>query len=123
MTKWRYSAFQRTNLRERLQAMGRDQLVITGIYTHIGCLTTAVEAFMQDVQPFLVADATADFSRAEHVAALHWAAGRCARVVTAHDVGAQLRGPLPERIAVRGPAPEHVAVGADLQAAEAVMDA
>ncbi len=119
MTKWRYSAFQRTNLRERLQAMGRDQLVITGIYTHIGCLTTAVEAFMQDVQPFLVADATADFSRAEHVAALHWAAGRCARVVTAHDVGAQLRGPLPERIAVRGPVPDHVAVGADLQAIEA----
>lgn len=100
MTKWRYSAFQRTDLRDRLREMGRDQLLITGIYTHIGCLTTALEAFMQDVQPFLVADGTADFSRREHLSALEWAAGRCARVMTVHDVGAQLRGPLSEQIAI-----------------------
>jgi len=100
MTKWRYSAFQRTDLRDRLRALGRDQLIITGIYAHIGCLATAMEAFMQDVQPFLVADATADFSREEHLWALHWGAGRCARVVTAHDVAAQLSSPLPEQVAV-----------------------
>jgi len=41
---------------------------------------------MQDVQPFLVADATADFSRRKHVAAPEWAAGRYARVVRVDDI-------------------------------------
>lgn len=89
-TKWRYSAFQRTDLRERLQALGRDQLLITGIYTHIGILATALEAFMRDVQAFVVADATADLSRGEHLSALEWMAGRCARVVSAAGLASQL---------------------------------
>lgn len=110
LTKWRYSAFQRTDLRERLRALGRDQLLITGIYAHIGCMTTAAEAFMQDVQPFLVADATADFSRREHLAALRWAAGRCARVTTVDVLADQLRGAPAEPVAVAadGRAPARV---------------
>jgi bifunctional isochorismate lyase/aryl carrier protein len=90
LTKWRYSAFQRTDLRAQLADLGRDQLLITGIYAHIGCLMTAAEAFMQDVEPFLVADATADFTREEHLMALRWAAGRCARTVTTAQVARQL---------------------------------
>jgi len=100
LTKWRYSAFQRTDLRARLRDMGRDQLIITGIYTHIGCMATAADAFMQDVQPFLVADATADFSRREHLAALEWAAGRCARVVSVDDVVDGLRDAAQQRVPV-----------------------
>jgi bifunctional isochorismate lyase/aryl carrier protein len=97
LTKWRYSAFQRTDLRQRLRELGRDQLIITGIYANIGCLMTAAEAFMQDVQSFFVADAMADLSLDEHRLALRWAANRCSVTTTAERLTAELGA----RVAVR----------------------
>lgn len=91
VTKWRYSAFQRTDLRELLSHHGRDQLLVTGVYAHMGCMLSAAEAFMTDIQPFFVADATADFSRDEHEMALAYAAKRCAVVTTTDDVTSVLR--------------------------------
>lgn len=86
LTKWRYSAFQRTDLRHRMQEWGRDQLIITGIYAHIGCLMTASEAFQQEVQAFFVADAVADFSRADHDMAVSYAARNCGVVDTTRNL-------------------------------------
>ena len=86
LTKWRYSAFQRSDLRERLRAQGRDQLIITGVYAHIGCMTTALEAFMQDVQPFLAIDACADFSLEEHRQAVQHVARRCGVSLTVAQI-------------------------------------
>lgn len=90
VTKWRYSAFQRTDLRELLGYYNRDQLMITGVYTHMGCMLSAAEAFMSDVRPFLALDATADFSREEHLMALNYTARRCGAVLSTADLLEQL---------------------------------
>jgi len=91
ITKWRYTAFIRTPLAELLRDSGRDQLIVVGVYAHLGCLLTAADAFMHDIAPFVVGDAVADFSEADHRTALTYAAGRCARVIGTGAAIAELR--------------------------------
>ncbi|GAA4186474.1 isochorismatase family protein [Streptosporangium oxazolinicum] len=84
-TKFRYSAFARTDLLERMRAAGRDQLIVCGVYAHVGVLMTAVESFTHDLETFLVADAVADFSPGYHRLALTYAAERCAVLLTVKE--------------------------------------
>lgn len=77
LIKWRYSAFQHANLQQLMHSWGRDQLIVVGIYANIGCMATSLEAFMRDIQPFLLIDACADFNRDQHLLAMDFVAGRC----------------------------------------------
>jgi len=86
LVKWRYSAFHRSPLEQMLKETGRNQLMITGVYAHIGCMTTATDAFMRDIKPFFIADALADFSREEHLMSLNYVAGRTGRVVMTDEL-------------------------------------
>jgi isochorismate hydrolase len=85
-TKWRYSAFQRTDLLAFMREHGRDQLVICGVYAHVGCLMTANDALAHDIEAFLVADAIADFTPEYHRLALDYAAERLSVVLSTDAV-------------------------------------
>ncbi|NPC83244.1 isochorismatase family protein [Pyxidicoccus fallax] len=110
LTKWTYSAFRRTELMDVMRERGRDQLLICGIYAHIGCLQTASDAFMSNVRPFLVADALGDFSLAHHQLALSYASQLCAVTTTTQQVIDWL-GPRPSAAA---PAPSLLQLRADV---------
>ena len=90
VTKWRYSGFQRTDLRELLGHYRRDQLIVVGVYAHMGCMISATEAFMQDVEPFFAVDAMADFSAEEHRMAAEYIGKRAGRVLSTAEVTAAL---------------------------------
>lgn len=91
LTKWRYSAFERTDLRQALAHLHRDQLVITGVYGHMGCQVSATDAFMNDIQPFLATDAIADFSAADHAQAVNWVGTRAGVATPTSDIAAALK--------------------------------
>lgn len=74
LTKWRYSAFFNSPLLAHLRNLKRDQLIVSGVYAHIGCLCTAQEAYSNDIETFFIADAVADFSEEKHRLALELAA-------------------------------------------------
>lgn len=86
LTKWRYSAFFRSDLLAQMREQDRDQLIVCGVYAHVGVLATALEAFTNDIQSFLVADALGDFSAEYHRLALDYAATRCSVVTTTEEV-------------------------------------
>ncbi|MFI5932130.1 isochorismatase family protein [Actinoplanes sp. NPDC051494] len=102
LTKWRYSAFFGSGLLARMRAAGRDQLVVCGVYAHIGVLMTAVDAFTHDIETFLVADAVADFTADGHRLAVRYAAANCAVVL----LTAQMLESLDATAAGVGPAGE-----------------
>lgn len=93
VTKRRYSAFFGTPLAGLLASLGRDQLIVCGVFAHLGCLLTAADAFAHDVQPFLLTDAMADFSAEDHRQALDYAARRCAVTMTTDRMTSLVGGP------------------------------
>ncbi|MFD4510848.1 isochorismatase family protein [Streptomyces sp. NPDC058457] len=76
----RFSAFAGTRLRHRLAELDRDQPVIVGVFARTQVMLTAADALMQDMEPFVVADAVADRTDTDRRMALDWIAATCGAV-------------------------------------------
>jgi isochorismate hydrolase len=59
--------------------------VLCGVYAHVGVLVSAVDAYTNDIQCFLIADAIGDFNSDSHWMAVRYAAARCAVVMTTEE--------------------------------------
>ncbi len=68
--KSQYDAFYKTNLEELLRDRGVEQVVITGVMTHLCCETTARSAFIRGFEVFFVVDATATYNYQFHFSSL-----------------------------------------------------
>lgn len=89
--KTKYSAFFKTDLEHILQRTGRNQLLITGIFAHHGCMATALDAFMRNIETFFVANALGDYSREEHMMAIEYVAETSGIISTVESIRAALR--------------------------------
>jgi trans-2,3-dihydro-3-hydroxyanthranilic acid synthase len=90
--KTRYSAFHGSRLARTIASYGRDQLIVCGVFAHIGCLLTACDAYAHDLETFFVADAVADFDARRHLMAIDYAARLCAVTLTTRQLLARLSG-------------------------------
>ncbi|NEB94399.1 isochorismatase family protein [Streptomyces bauhiniae] len=93
LTAKRFSAFAGTRLRQRLAELGRDQPVITGVFARTQKLLTAADVAMQDMEPFVVADAVADRAPDQHRMAVEWIAATWGAVRSVTGVADVFGGP------------------------------
>ncbi|MFA6989003.1 MAG: isochorismatase family protein [Candidatus Gastranaerophilaceae bacterium] len=68
--KNQYDAFYNTELENVLRQNNVEQVIITGVMTHLCCETTARSAFVRGFIPFFAIDATATYNETFHRASL-----------------------------------------------------
>ena len=68
--KSQYDAFYNTNLNDLLQKSKIEQVIITGVMTHLCCETTARTAFVRGYNVFFPIDGTATYNEEFHNATL-----------------------------------------------------
>jgi len=70
VAKTQYDAFHGTDLEKILRDSGSEQVVVTGVMTHLCIESTARAAFVRGFAVFLPADGTATYNRDFHAATL-----------------------------------------------------
>jgi len=65
-----YDSFYNTGLKEHLRASGIEQVLVTGVLTHLCCETTARSAFVRGFEVYLAADALAATTEELHIGSL-----------------------------------------------------
>jgi isochorismate hydrolase len=86
LAKTQYDAFYGTSLEDLLRDSGVEQVVVTGVMTHLCVETTARSAFARGFAVFLPADGTATYNREHHAATLLNLAHGAASIVTCSEL-------------------------------------
>jgi len=84
--KKQYDAFYETNLEEYLHECNVEQIVISGVMTHLCCETTARSAFMRGFDVFFLIDGTATYNEDFHRATLQNLSHGFANLILSEDV-------------------------------------
>jgi nicotinamidase-related amidase len=86
MEKNKDSGFYETDLHERLQKLGVDTVVITGMQTQICVQTTAADAFFRGYNVWVPENAVVSAFKEDKDRALTWLASYCATVSTTEEI-------------------------------------
>ncbi|MFI9118864.1 cysteine hydrolase family protein [Streptomyces bikiniensis] len=99
MEKSKDSGFYETDLHERLQALGVDTVLITGMQTQICVQTTAADAFFRGYNIWVPSDCVVSARQEDKDRALEWLDGYCATVSDSAEVISVLdaEGTLPRK--------------------------
>lgn len=82
LIKSQYDAFFKTDLHQLLQEQKIEQILITGVITHLCCETTARSAFVHGYNVFVPIDGTATYNKDIHLSSLHTLAHGFANITT-----------------------------------------
>lgn len=89
--KSQYDAFYHSPLEQTLRDLEVEQVVVTGVMTHLCCETTARAAFVRGFGVFFVVDGTATYTEAFHRASLLNLAHGFAVPVLAEEILEEMR--------------------------------
>ena len=91
------SGFYETELHDRLQELGADTVIITGMQTQICVQTTAADAFFRGYNVIVPPDAVVSARPEDQARALEWLGSYCATIMTTADLAAAIaQDSLPE---------------------------
>ena len=86
LIKNRYSAFEKTDLENKLKSSKVKQVIITGIMSHLCCETTTRDAFMRDFEVFFVVNANATYTEELHLGTLRAISHGFGRCVSTEEI-------------------------------------
>jgi nicotinamidase-related amidase len=84
------SGFYETELHERLQELGVDTVIITGMQTQICVQTTAADAFFRGYNVIVPPDAVVSARPEDQARALEWLGSYCATIMTTGELAAAI---------------------------------
>lgn len=84
--KHKDSGFYETDLHERLQALGVETVIVTGMQTQICVQTTAADAFFREYNVWVPSDCVVSARPADTARALEWLDGYCAMVAPSAEI-------------------------------------
>ena len=86
VVKHKDSGFFDTDLHERLQELGVQTLIVTGMQTQICVQTTAADAFFRGYNVWVASDCVVSTREEDKKRALDWMAGYCASVADSTEI-------------------------------------